>query len=168
MFYAIGTVKGPGETGNQYVFITSDNRNVRIGEFVFYEVLDPAQPPPNGHVPTLKYLQILGKISDRRLIDHLPDRIFADTEINPEAIAALVGFADPNPAIYEVTVDVVGYFDQKMGFVNPRQAPQPGTKVCLADDAMLQKVLNKRVPGAVDRHTLVICCCEIQERYPLH
>lgn len=146
---AIGTVKGPGENGNQYVFITADNRHVRIGEFVFYEVLDPNQSPSNGKMPTLNYLQILGKISDRRLIDHLPDRIFADTEINPETIAAIVGFADPNPAIYEVTVDVVGYFDRNLGFVNPRQAPQPGTKVCLADDAMLQQVLNKRIPGAI-------------------
>ncbi|NER00287.1 MAG: ATP-binding protein [Cyanothece sp. SIO2G6] len=143
--HAIGTVKGPGENGNQYVFITSDNRYVKIGEFVFYQVAQQEAIATNGKSPV--YLKILGKISDRRLIDHLPDRIFADTEIDPEAIAALVGFADPNPTIYAVTVDVVGYFDKNLGFVNPRQAPQPGTKVCLADDAMLERVLNKRTPG---------------------
>jgi uncharacterized protein len=136
----IGTVKGPGETGNQYVFITADNRSVKIGEFVFYEVVTSERAPT---------LQILGKISARCLIDHLPDRIFADTEISPEAIAALVGFTYNNPEIYEITVDVVGYFDPNLGFMNPRRTPNPGAKVYLADDAMLRHVLNKKQPGEV-------------------
>ncbi|NJO49923.1 MAG: ATP-binding protein, partial [Leptolyngbyaceae cyanobacterium RM2_2_4] len=138
---AIGTVKGPGEDGNQYVFITANNRHVKIGEFVYYEV--PAAT--NSEMP----LQILGKISARCLIDHLPDRIFADTEISPEAIAALVGFTHPSPEIYEVTVDVIGYFHRSLGFMNPRKTPDPGAKVYLADDAGLQQVLNKRQPGEV-------------------
>ncbi len=135
----IGTVKGPGEEGNQYVLITADNRYVRIGEFVYYEVQEVGQP----------LWRILGKISARRLIDHLPDRIFADTETSPGAIAALVGFTYSNPEIYEVTVDVVGYFHPALGFVNPRKAPDPGAKVYLADDVMLQQVLHKRQPGEV-------------------
>jgi hypothetical protein len=138
----IGTVKGPGENGNQYCFITADNRYVRIGEFVYYEV---ANPEGNGSLP----LQIMGKISARVLIDHLPDRIFADTEISPEAIAALVGFTHPNPEIYQVTVDVIGYFHPALGFMNPRITPKPGAKVYLASDELLQQVLNKRQPGEV-------------------
>lgn len=138
----IGTVKGPGENGNQYVFITADNRQVKIGEFVYYEV---AGELASSQVP----LQILGKISNRCLIDHLPDRIFADTEISPEAIAALVGFTYANPEIYEVTVDVIGYFDSRLGFMNPRQTPDPGAKVYLADDALLRRVLNRKQPGAI-------------------
>ncbi|XHX78044.1 MAG: ATP-binding protein [Stenomitos frigidus ULC029] len=138
----IGTVKGPGETGNQYVFITADNRSVKIGEFVFYEVVVPERERDSA-------LQILGKISARCLIDHLPDRIFADTEISPETIAALVGFTYNNPEIYEVTVDVVGYFDPNLGFMNPRRTPNPGAKVYLADDVMLRRVLNKKQPGEV-------------------
>lgn len=134
----IGTVKGPGENGNQYVFITADNRYVKIGEFVYYEVLEGS-----------KRVHILGKISARCLIDHLPDRIFADTEISPDAIASLIGFTYNNPEIYEVTVDVVGYFDESLGFMNPRKTPDPGAKVFLADDAMLQQVLNKKQPGAI-------------------
>ena len=97
----IGTVKGPGETGNQYVFITADTGQVKIGEFVYYTA------PSSG---TMDSPQILGKISQRRLIDHLPDRLFADPDISPEAIASLVGFAHPNPELYEVTVEVIGYF----------------------------------------------------------
>ncbi|PSB62645.1 ATPase, partial [filamentous cyanobacterium CCP1] len=119
----IGTVKGPGENGNQYVFITADNRHVKVGEFVYYSVktaeVDNLQP---------KTLQILGKISACRLIDHLPDRIFADTEISPETIAALVGFVHPNPELYEVTVDVIGHFHPVLGFMNPRITPDPGSK----------------------------------------
>ncbi|NEP16110.1 MAG: ATP-binding protein [Leptolyngbya sp. SIO4C1] len=136
----IGTVKGPGDDGNQYVFITADNRQVKIGEFVFYTAAVPGQR---------QTLQILGKISARQLTDHLPDRIFADTEISPETIAALVGFAHPNPEIYEVAVDVIGHFQPPLGFINPRLTPDPGAKVYLADDAMLQQVVNKKQPGEV-------------------
>lgn len=140
----IGTVKGPGETGNQYVFITADNRHVKIGEFVYYEV-----PGSSSVAESAELLQILGKISDRCLIDHLPDRIFADTEVSPETIAALVGFAHPNAEIYEVTVDVIGYFDGRLGFMNPRKTPDPGSKVCLASDQTLRAVLNRKQPQEI-------------------
>ena len=136
--HVIGTVKGPGDSSNQYVFITADNRHVKVGEFVYYE----ASPPEDSRTT----LQILGKISARRLIDHLPDRIFADTEISPEAIAALIGFTYANPEIYEVTVDVIGHFHPALGFMNPRLTPKPGTKVYLASDATLQRILNKKQP----------------------
>ncbi|MEM8809376.1 MAG: ATP-binding protein [Cyanobacteria bacterium P01_G01_bin.38] len=136
----IGTVKGPGDDGNQYVFITADNRQVKIGEFVFYQVDIPGKA---------QSLEILGKISARRLTDHLPDRIFADTEISPETIAALVGFAYPNPEIYEVAVDVIGYFQPALGFINPRITPNPGAKVYIADDDTLKQVVNKKQPGEV-------------------
>ncbi|HEY9698750.1 MAG TPA: ATP-binding protein [Trichocoleus sp.] len=142
--YPIGTVKGPGENGNQYVFITADNRQVKIGEFVYYEAKTKQN---NGSQPEV--LQILGKISARCLIDHLPDRIFADTEISPEAIAALVGFVHPNPEIYEVTVDVIGYFHAALGFMNPRMTADPGAKVYLASDESLRQVLSKKQPEEV-------------------
>ena len=138
MHQVIGTVKGPGETGNEYLFITADNREVKIGEFVAYQA-------QQGE----KTWDILGKIADRRLIDHLPDRIFADTGISPEAIAALVGFAYPDPEIYEVTVSVIGYFHPALGFINPRLTPDPGAKVYRVDDETLVQVVNKRQPGEI-------------------
>ncbi|MEM0982002.1 MAG: DUF87 domain-containing protein [Cyanobacteria bacterium P01_H01_bin.58] len=138
MLQVIGTVKGPGETGNEYLFITANNHEVKIGEFVAYQAQQDDAT-----------LNILGKISDRRLIDHLPDRIFADTDISPESIAALVGFAYPNPEIYEVTVTVIGYFHPALGFMNPRLTPDPGTKVYRVDDATLRQVINKKQPGEV-------------------
>lgn len=138
MTQVVGTVKGPGETGNDYLFITADNRQVKIGEFVAYKAQQGGET-----------LEILGKIADRRLIDHLPDRIFADTAISPEAIAALVGFAYPNPEIYEVSVAVIGYFHRALGFINPRITPDPGAKVYRVDDATLQQVVNKKQPGDI-------------------
>ncbi|MEO1132951.1 MAG: DUF87 domain-containing protein [Cyanobacteria bacterium J06639_1] len=138
---AIGTVKGPGDSANQYVFITSDSRLVKVGEFVYYEMM--------GEDPDDRPYKILGKISSLELLDHLPDRIFADTSIDPSAIAALVGFTHPNPEIYAVSVDVIGYFHSALGFMNPRRAPAPGTKVVLASDVMLREVLNRRHPQEV-------------------
>jgi DNA helicase HerA-like ATPase len=135
---AVGTVKGPGDNGNQYVFITADSQHVKIGEFVYYQLQQP-----RGHVA------ILGKISACRLVDHLPDRIFADTEIEPQAIAALIGFTYSSPELYEVTVDVIGHFHPALGFTNPRKSPTPGSKVYLVDDVTLQRVLNKKQSGEV-------------------
>ncbi|MBW4551605.1 MAG: ATP-binding protein [Aphanocapsa sp. GSE-SYN-MK-11-07L] len=136
---AIGTVKGPGETGNQYVFITTDTQHVKIGEFVYYQLVDPEQ----------KQLEIIGKISACCLVDHLPDRIFADTEIDPCTIAALIGFKYDCPELYEVTVEMVGYFQPSLGFINPRRPPEPGSKVYLASDLVLRQILNKKQPGQV-------------------
>ena len=143
--YVVGTVKGPGETGNQYVFITSDTRHVKIGEYVYYQIW-PERDEVEAGQPD-RPLSILGKISDRSLIEHLPDRIFADTEISPQAIAALVGFTDLNPEIYEVTVDVIGHFEKGLGFMNPRRSPNPGAKVILASDDMLKGILSKKQVG---------------------
>ncbi|GAB4214260.1 MAG: DUF87 domain-containing protein [Synechococcales cyanobacterium] len=129
----MGTVKGPGEDPNQYVFITSATEAVKVGEFVYHWGPD-------------KQTQVIGKIAQIQLLDHLPDRIFADVEIDPRAVAALVGFSHPNPEIYGVTVEVVGHFHPALGFVNPRQSPLPGTKVYLADDALLSTILNRKQP----------------------
>jgi uncharacterized protein len=100
-----------------------------------------------GQTGQLDGFDILGKISGCRLVDHLPDRIFADPEIDPSAIAALIGFKYDSPEIYEVAVDVIGYFHPGLGFINPRQPPKPGTKVSLVSNQTLQQVLNKRQPG---------------------
>jgi hypothetical protein len=140
----IGTVKGPGESGNQYVFITADTEHIKIGEFVSYRLTHTDNIP----------LEILGKISACTLVDHLPDRIFADTEIDPSAIAALVGFKYSSPEIYEVAVDVIGYFHPNLGFMNPRQPPAPGAKVYRADDSTLQRILNKKQMGEVGSATI--------------
>jgi len=137
----VGIVKGPGESGNEYVFITADARPVRIGEFVFYHIQEP-----QGDTAPLR--QVLGKISTCCLIEHLPDRMFADYELDPGAIAALIGFTCEPAELYEITVEVMGYFDPRLGFSNLRRLPPPGAKVYRATDQMLQEVLNKKPPDA--------------------
>lgn len=136
---AIGTVKGPGEHGNQYVFITAETAHIKIGEFVFYRLIQLED----------ETLDILGKISACTLVDHLPDRMFADTEIDPSTVASLIGFKHSSPELYEVAVEVVGYFHPSLGFMNPRQPPKPGAKVYTADDVTLRHILNKKQPGEV-------------------
>ncbi len=136
----IGTVKGPGESGNQYLFITAQADYIKIGEFVFYRLIDEDTAIP---------LDILGKIATCRLADHLPDRILADSEIDPSTIAALIGFKYSSPEIYEVAVEVIGYFNKNLGFMNPRRPPEPGAKVYRADDESLTGILNKQPVGSI-------------------
>ncbi|MCM1982313.1 ATP-binding protein [Lyngbya confervoides] len=156
----IGTVKGPGDTGNQYVFITADTQHIKIGEFVYFQIPNPEE---SGLL-----LKILGKVSGCTLVDHLPDRIFADTEINPSAIAALVGFKYDSPEIYEVAVEVVGYFHPVLGFMNPRQPPEPGMKVYLASDAMLGRVLNKKQATEVGSASVGHLLLRDRNAVPIH
>lgn len=137
----VGIVKGPGDSGNTYRFITADTRPVRIGEFVFYLIEEGSTA-----APTVR--QVLGKISSCCLIEHLPDRMFADYQLDPGAIAALIGFTCEPAELYEITVEVMGYFDPALGFNNLRRLPPPGAKVYRADDQLLQQVLNKKPPHA--------------------
>ena len=48
----IGTVKGPGDSGNQFVFITAQADHLKIGEFVYYGLQDAEAA-----------LKILGKVA---------------------------------------------------------------------------------------------------------
>ncbi len=143
----VGRVKGPGETGNEYIFITANPAPVRIGEFVFYHLPSSNLAASNGQ--ELPPREILGKISACTLVDHLPDRMFADGELEPGVVAALIGFQYDSPELYEITVEVIGFFDLNLGFSNPRQPPEPGTKVFQATDATLKQILNKKAPDAV-------------------
>lgn len=142
----VGRVKGPGETGNEYIFITANPGPVRIGEFVFYHLPPISRAQTNGNEAPR---EILGKITACTLVDHLPDRMFADGELEPGAVAALIGFAYESPELYEITVEVIGFFDKNLGFSNPRRPPDPGTKVFQATDATLKQILNKKAPDAV-------------------
>ena len=160
----IGTVKAPGETGNQYVFITTDNLQVKIGEFVYYSL---QSKDFSSHQRRQNHRQILGKISNICLIDSFPDRIFADPETSPEAIAALVGFTDKNPELYQVTVETIGYFDVNLGFMNPRQPPNPGAKVMLASDRLLQSIVNRKEGGEIGSAHMGSILLRPQDRVPV-
>lgn len=140
----VGIVKGPGETGSEYMFITADPQPARIGEFVYYELSDRPNESANSATGTVH--QVLGKITGCRLIEHLPDRMFADYELNPGTVAALIGFTCEPAELYEMTVEVIGEFHPVFGFNNLRRLPLPGAKVYLADNELLRHVLNKKKP----------------------
>ena len=134
-----GTVKGPGEKPNEFLFITTDNRYTRIGEFVYYNV------PPGGD---REELRIVGTINDRRLVRNLPDSFLADPNTPPGLISALIGLGNEDGELYEITVSSIGYFDSRLGdFVNPRIPPMPGQPVFLASSENLTRMLSPRNRG---------------------
>lgn len=131
-----GTVKGPGQLPQEYTFITRDNSRVRIGEFVYYEAVAEAESR-----------RIIGTVKSRKLIRGLPDDFLSEPGIPPAEVAEILGI-DPNPEVYEITVETIGYFSPKLGdFVNPRIPPNPGDAVSLASAETLASVLSPRQEG---------------------
>ena len=143
----IGIAKGPGDTPNEYTFVTPDTeRRVKTSEFVYYEAdVDGVQR------------QILGRVIRRIPLRLYPDSFLAHPEVDPAQMAALVGYADISapsedigePAaasaeLFEIHVSIMGYHDAQLSaFVNPRIPPRIGWKVYLAPDDALAGVLNR-------------------------
>ena len=80
----IGIAKGPGETPNEYTFVTPDTaRRVKTSEFVYYEAdVDGTQR------------QILGRVIRRIPLRLYPDSFLAHPEVDPAQMASLVGYSD--------------------------------------------------------------------------
>lgn len=133
--FLTGTVKGPGQHPNEYLFITRDNQKARIGEFVYYSA------EING-----ERRQIVGTISGRKLVRNLPDSFLADPAVSPSAISAMIGLAGDTEEIFEITVETIGYFSQRLNdFVNPRIPPNPGDKIYLASSETLSRMLSPQL-----------------------
>jgi len=133
----IGTVKGPGENPHEFTFITTDNTLTRIGEFVYYLANDGE-----------KELNIVGTITERSLVRSLPDSFLADPNTPPSLVSSLIGPAEENDEIYEISVETIGYFSQSMNdFVNPRIPPMPGQPVYLTSNEMLALMLSPKRKG---------------------
>ncbi|MBK7705419.1 MAG: ATP-binding protein [Acidobacteria bacterium] len=131
---AVGTVKGPGDEPHEYLFITRDNRQTRIGEFVYYESRDGVDT-----------MRIVGTIKGRRLVRNLPDAFLADPNTPPSLVSALIGLDSGATELYEVTVETIGFFDQSVGdFNNPRIPPNPGDTCYLASSETLAEMLSPK------------------------
>ena len=129
-----GTVKGPGELPQEYLFITADHGRARIGEFVYYVARDGERER-----------HILGNIASRRLVRNLPDAFLSDPQTPPSVVSALIGLNAEGCELYEITVETIGYFSDKLNdFVNPRIPPNPGDPVFLASSETLAGVLSPR------------------------
>jgi hypothetical protein len=132
-----GTVKGPGESPHEFTFITTDNVQTRIGEFVYYAASDG-----EGE------LKIVGTITERRLVRNLPDSFLADPNTPPALVSSLIGLTEEGAEIYEIAAETIGYFSEALGdFVNPRIPPTPGQPVYFASNEMLARMLSPKRKG---------------------
>jgi len=128
---AIGTVAGPGEGPNEFVFVAPAERTIKTGEFITYSV------PVEGESQS-----VFARVTNRELIRGLPEGFLADPDVAPDTIAATLGVPTDDTELYRLTATVIGYYDTKMTtFANPRQLPDPGTPLSIAPDPQLETVL---------------------------
>jgi len=129
-----GTVKGPGELPHEYLFITKDNKHIRIGEFVYYETTIGEETR-----------QIVGTIKTRKLVRNLPDAFLSDPNTPPGLVSSLIGLDADGCEIYEITVETIGYFSTALkDFVNPRIPPNPGDAIFLTSSYTLGRMLSPK------------------------
>ncbi len=135
---AIGAVKGPGETLHEYTFIAPDpERQLKHGEFVYYTASVEGSER-----------QILGRISGRAAVKLFPDAFMAEPSVPPHAVAAMLGYDSDATELFELTVTVLGYYDDFLNdFINPRTPPQGGAPVFIAEDELLAEVLSRGQRG---------------------
>ena len=131
---AVGTVKGPGETLHEFTFIAPDpDRQLKHGEFVYYTA------PVDG-----RERQILGRITDRAAVKLFPDAFMSDPSVPPHTVAAMLGYESEATELFELTVTVLGYYDERLqDFTNPRVPPQGGAPVFIAADETLAELLSR-------------------------
>ncbi len=137
---AVGTVKGPGETLHEYTFIAPDpQRQLKHGEFVYYTA------PVDG-----SERQILGRITARAAVKLFPDTFMADPSVPPQTVAAMLGYESDATELFELTVTVLGYYNEYLhDFTNPRVPPQGGAPIFIAEDALLTELLSRGRQGEV-------------------
>ena len=127
----VGTVAGPGEDPNEFVFVTPADKFIKTGEFITYNV--PVDSEDRS---------VLARVTNRELIRGLPDGFLADPEVGPGTVAATLGVQTDDTELYRLTATVIGYYDTDMTtFANPRQLSSPGTVLSIAPDQQLETVL---------------------------
>jgi DNA helicase HerA-like ATPase len=127
----VGTVAGPGDDPNEFVFVTPSDRSIKTGEFITYTVsVDGGER------------SVFARVTNRELIRGLLEGFLADPEVGSETVAATLGVPTDDTELYRLTATVIGYYDTDMTtFANPRQLPDPGTPLSIAPDQQLETVL---------------------------
>jgi len=136
----VALTKGPGETPHEFTMISPDrDQALKIGEFITY----------TAHVNGYEQV-ILASVTQRRALRLYPDDFLIDPGIDPDQMAALLGYDQPEHDLFELTATVIGYYDPDLGdFVNPRLPPRTGYPIYLAADEELAGVLTKKQLGEV-------------------
>lgn len=153
----IGTTKGPGETPHEYTLITPDpEQQIKYGEFVYYEAEVGGRPCP-----------ILGRVSGRVPLRLFPDTFMVDPAVSPKAVAELLGYEQGVHELFEITVTILGYYDEALGFVNPRVPPRSGAPIFIAPDEMLGRVLCRRQKGEMGAVHIGSLLSRVGDRVPV-
>jgi len=130
----VGLVKGPAESPYSFKFITPDYKKLKIGEFVYYLVDDK---------------KVLARISKRSPLRQYPDIYLSNPSVEPERILSIIGVSRREFDLYELKATILGYYDEKFGFVNPRIPPKSGMPVYLAERDVIEIALLKKKMGDV-------------------
>ena len=127
----VGTVAGPGDDPNEFVFIAPAEKSIKTGEFITYTVSVDGQNQ-----------SVFARVTNRELIRGLPEEFLADPDVGPNVVAATLGVPTDDTELYRLNSTVIGYYDTEMTtFANPRQLPTPGTPLSIAPDQQLETVL---------------------------
>ncbi|HEX9039106.1 MAG TPA: ATP-binding protein [Ktedonobacterales bacterium] len=139
----IGITKGPGETIHEYTFISRDEgRQLKNGEYVYY-LLDGEREARR------EARRVLGRILRREPVQLFPDTFLSEPGVSPSEVAALVGYDQRASDLFQLSVAIMGYYDQALGsFVNPWIPPSSGTPIYLTDDAWLTTALSRKAPAS--------------------
>ncbi|WP_456369222.1 ATP-binding protein [Geoglobus sp.] len=130
----VGLVKGPAESPYEFRFITPDNTRLKVGEFVYYSF--------NGK-------KVLCRISKRLPLRHFPDIYLSNPAVEPERVLRVIGVSRREFDLYEMRATILGYYDENLGFINPRIPPKPGMPVYLAEREIVESALLKKRKGEV-------------------
>jgi DNA helicase HerA-like ATPase len=127
----VGTVEKPGESADEFQFISPNEIDIRTGEFVVYTTAVEGERR-----------DVLARVTNTEQERGLPGDFLADPTVEPDNIAGALGVPSGDIEIDRVTARTVGYFDEELEtFTNPRSLPDPGSRVHLADDEFLEAVL---------------------------
>src|SRR2546421_9269636 len=163
-FKPVGITKGPGENAHEYTFVSRDDEQVlKNGEYVYYELADPAEGGPSA--PTRR---VLGRIIKRVPLQLYPDTFLAEPEIAPAQVAAMVGYDARTNELFELHVAIMGYYEQATGsFINPWIPPQSGKQIFLADDELLATILSRKRAGQNGSATIGSLLTRAPEAVPI-
>src|SRR2546429_9919076 len=90
-FRPVGITKGPGETTHEYTFVSRDDEQVlKNGEYVYYELFDPAEPGLNGNTALPR--RVLGRIIKRVPLRLYPGTFLAEPGPSPAQWPPLAGY----------------------------------------------------------------------------
>lgn len=130
----IGRVRGPGPSRHSFSVVAFDRHTaLDSGEFVTC--------PIAGRL-------VLARLVERRPLRPYPDSFLTAPELEPQQVAAAVGYSEPQPPPVELVAELIGAFDPALqDFINPRRLPEVGAPVSLAGHDQLSQLLNRRQPG---------------------